>query len=65
METDFELSPAASRSLLETAQQVLLSAPGGGQIREGQMWVTVVSDHEPSGKPLSAMKKAGAVVTVE
>ena len=27
METDFELAPAASRAVLETAQQVLLLAP--------------------------------------
>ncbi len=65
LETDYELAPAASRSLLETAQQVLLCSAEPGLIREGQMLVTVVSDHEPSGKPLSAMKKVGAVVTVD
>jgi hypothetical protein len=29
------------------------------------MRITVVSDHEPSGKPLSAMKKVSVVVTVD
>ena len=65
LETDYELAPAASRSLLETAQQVLLCSTEPGLIREGQMLVTVVSDHEPSGKPLTAMKKVSVVVTVD
>jgi hypothetical protein len=65
METDFELAPATSRAVLETAQQVLLASWGNGEIREGQMRVTVVSADEPSGKPLSAMKKVGVVVTVD
>jgi hypothetical protein len=65
LETDFELAPAASRSMLETAQQVLLRSARPEQIREGQMLVTVVSDHEPSGKPLSAMKKTSVVVTID
>ena len=65
METDFELAPAASRAVLETAQQVFLPSSMVGEVREGQMRVTVVSDHEPSGKPLSAMKKVSVVVTVD
>jgi hypothetical protein len=65
METDFELAPAASRAVLQTAQQVLLCSVGCGQLREGQMCVTVVSEREPSGKPLSAMKKVSVVVTVD
>lgn len=65
METDFELAPAASRAVLETAQQVLLPSLSLGEVREGQMRSTVVSDHEPSGKPLSAMKKVSVVVTVD
>lgn len=65
METDFELAPAASRAVLETAQQVLLPSLSIGEVREGQMRVTVVSDHEPSGKPLCAMKKVSVVVTVD
>jgi hypothetical protein len=65
LETDFELAPATSRAVLEAAQQVLLSGPGDGEVREGQMRVTVVSTNEPSGKPLSAMKKVGVVVTVD
>ena len=65
METDFELAPAASRAVLETAQQVLLPSVGLGEVREGQMRLTVVSDREPSGKPLSAMKKLSVVVTVD
>jgi len=65
MEEDFELAPAASRAVLETAQQVLLPSLSLGEVREGQMRVTVVSDHEPSGKPLSAMKKVSVVVTVD
>lgn len=63
LETDFELAPAASRAVLATAQQVLLAS--GGEPRQGQMRVTVVSVKEPSGKPLSAMKKIGVVVTVD
>lgn len=65
MESDFELAPAASRAVLETAQQVLLCTVESGQVREGQMCVTVVSEREPSGKPLSAMKKVSVVVTVD
>lgn len=65
METDFELAPAMSRAVLEAAQQVLVPSSGSGEIREGQMRVTVVSEKEPSGKPLSAMKKLGVVVTVD
>jgi hypothetical protein len=65
METDFELAPAASRAVLETAQQVFLPSLSISNVREGQMRVIVVSDHEPSGKPLSAMKKVSVVVTVD
>ena len=65
METDFELAPATSRAVLAAAQQVLLPSYGSGEVREGQMRVTVVSEREPSGKPLSAMKKVGVVVTVD
>jgi hypothetical protein len=65
METDFELAPAASRAVLETAQQVFLPAVSISDVCEGQQRVTVVSDHEPSGKPLSAMKKLSVVVTVD
>jgi hypothetical protein len=65
LETDFELAPATSRSVLETAQQVLLLSSENGEIREGQMRVTAVSVDEPSGKPLSAMKKVGVVVTLD
>lgn len=65
METDFELAPAPARAVLETAQQVLLTSWGRDEVREGQMRVTVVSGNEPSGKPLSAMKKIGVVVTVD
>jgi hypothetical protein len=65
LETDFELAPAASRAVLETAQQVLLPSQGLAGVREGQMRVTVVSDHERSGKPLAAMKKVSVVVTVD
>jgi hypothetical protein len=65
METDFELAPAASRAVLETAQQVLLYCSGPELVREGQMRVTVVSASEPSGKPLSAMRKVAVVVTVD
>ncbi|MFH1279933.1 MAG: DUF1670 domain-containing protein [Candidatus Eisenbacteria bacterium] len=65
LETDFELAPATSRSVLETAQQVLFPLVGEGEVREGQMRVTVVSVAEPSGKPLSAMRKVGVVVTVD
>ena len=63
LETDFELAPAASRAVLATAQQVLLVS--GGEPRQGQMRVTVVSVKEPSGKPLAAMKKVSVVVTVD
>lgn len=65
LETDFELAPATARSVLETAQQVLFPFVGEGEVREGQMRVTVVSVAEPSGKPLAAMKKVGVVVTVD
>lgn len=65
LEVDFELAPATSRALLEAAQQVLLCGPRAGVIREGQMWITTVSKDEPSGKPLSAMKKIGVLVTVD
>lgn len=64
MENDFELAPATSRAVLETAQ-VLLSSSDGTEVRAGQMRVTVVSSKEPSGKPLSAMKKVSVVVTVD
>lgn len=63
MEMDFELAPAASRAVLATAQQVLLVS--GGEPRQGQMRLTAVSAEEPSGKPLSAMKKVSGVVTVD
>jgi hypothetical protein len=63
LEKDFELAPAASRAVLATAQQVLFAS--GGEPRQGQMRVTVVSAEEPSGKPLAAMKKVGVVVTVD
>ena len=43
LEVDFELAPAASRALLSTAQQVLLSCACNEEIRQGQMLVTVVS----------------------
>jgi len=65
LETDFELAPATSRAVLEAAQQVLLPCWGWGDVREGQMRVTVVSVDEPSGKPLALMKKVGVVVTVD
>ena len=64
MERDYELAPATSRALLGTVQQVLLPS-AGGELREGQMRVTAVSVKEPSGKPLSAMKKLGVVLTVD
>ncbi len=65
LETDFELAPATSRSVLETAQQVLLCVRSNGDVREGQMPITVVSTQEPSGKPLSAMAKVRVVVTLD
>jgi hypothetical protein len=65
MESDFEFAPATSRAVLETAQQVLLLSAGAQDVREGQMCVTVVSAREPSGKPLSAMKKLSVKVTVD
>jgi hypothetical protein len=64
MERDFELAPATSRAVLETAQALLLSS-NHDRTLEGQMLVTVVSKKEPSGKPLSAMKKVGVIVTVD
>jgi hypothetical protein len=65
LEADFELAPATSRALLSAAQQVLMSCVRGGELREGQMQVTVVSSREPAGKPLTAMKKLSVVVTVD
>ncbi len=65
LEYDFELAPATSRALLSAAQQVLMSCVRVGEVREGQMQLTVVSSREPSGKPLSAMKKQSVVVTVD
>jgi len=65
LETDFELAPATSRAVLATAQQVLLLSSENGEVREGQMRVTAVSVEEPSGKPLSAMKKVDVVVSVD
>jgi hypothetical protein len=59
LETDFELAPATSRAVLETAQQVLLLSSRNGDVREGQMRVTAVIVEEPSGKPLSTMKRVG------
>jgi len=63
LETDFELAPVASRAVLATAQQVLLAS--AGEPRPGQMRVAVVSDREPSGKPLAALKKVRVAVTVD
>ena len=57
LERDFELAPAMSRAVLAAAQQVLFPSRVNGEIREGQMRVTAVDVAEPSGKPLSAMKK--------
>ncbi len=65
MEKDFELAPATSRAVLESAKQVLLPVVGNGAVGEGQMRVTAVSVDEPAGKPLSTMKKVGVVVTVD
>jgi hypothetical protein len=65
MERDYELAPATSRALLETVQQVLLPSAAPGELREGQMRLTAVSVQEPSGKPLSAMKKVSIVATVD
>jgi hypothetical protein len=65
LENDFELAPATSRALLSAAQQVLLSSARAGEIRAGQMLVTVVSAREPAGKSLTAMKKLSVVVTVD
>lgn len=65
LEADFELAPATSRALLSAAQQVLMSCVRGGDLREGQMQVTVVCSREPAGKPLAAMKKLSVVVTVD
>jgi hypothetical protein len=59
LERDFELAPATSRAVLAAAQQVLFPLSGNGQLREGQLRVTAVSVDEPSGKPLSEMKKVG------
>ena len=61
--TDSELAPAASRAVLAAAQQVLLAS--AGEPRPGQMRVAVVSDREPSGKPLAALKKVRVAVTVD
>ena len=63
LEMDFELAPVASRAVLATAQQVLLAS--AGEPRPGQMRVAVVSDREPSGKPLAAMRKVRVAVTVD
>lgn len=65
LEMDFELAPATSRALLSAAQQVLLSCARNGDVREGQMLVTVVSAREPAGKPLAVMKKVSVIVTVD
>jgi hypothetical protein len=65
LERDFELAPAMSRAVLATAQQVLFPSRVNGDVREGQMRVTAVDVSEPSGKPLSAMKKVCVVVTVD
>ena len=65
LENDFELAPATSRALLSAAQQVLLSCARNGEVREGQMLVTVVSSREPAGKPLAAMQKVSVIVTVD
>ena len=65
LEMDFELAPATSRALLSAAQQVLFSCGRDGELREGQMLVTVVGSREPAGKPLTAMKKVSVVVTVD
>jgi DNA-binding CsgD family transcriptional regulator len=65
LERDFELAPATSRAVLFAARQVLFPLRGNGEVREGQIRVTAVSVEEPSGKPLSAMRKVGVVVTVD
>jgi hypothetical protein len=65
LERDFELAPATSRAVLSAAQQVLFPSGLNGDVREGQMRVTAASVAEPSGKPLSEMKKVGVVVTVD
>jgi hypothetical protein len=65
LESDFEMAPATSRAVLDAAQQVLLPFVGDGVVREGQMRLTAVSVDEPSGKPLSAMRKMSVVVTVD
>ena len=65
MERDFELAPATSRAVLESAKQVLLPVVGNGSVGEGQMRITAASVGEPAGKPLEAMKKVGVVITVD
>jgi hypothetical protein len=65
LERDFELAPATSRAVLAAARQVLLPLSGNGDVREGQMRMTVVGVDEPAGKSLTAMKKVGVVVTVD
>lgn len=65
MERDFELAPATSRAVLESAKQVLLPVVGNGSVGEGQMRITAVGLGEPAGKPLEAMKKVGVVITVD
>ena len=65
LERDFELAPATSRAVLAAARQVLFRSCECRDVREGQMRVTVVSIDEPAGKPLSAMRKVGVVVTVD
>jgi hypothetical protein len=65
LENDFDLAPATSRALLSAVQQVLLSGIGAGEVREGQMLVTIVNSREPAGKPLAAMQKVSVVVTVD
>jgi hypothetical protein len=65
LERDFELAPATSRAVLFAVRQVLFPLRGNGEVREGQIRVTAVSVEEPSGKPLSAMRKIGVVVTVD
>jgi Protein of unknown function (DUF1670) len=62
LQNSYELSPKVSEQILYTAKEYLLQ---DGQLKEGQLEVTLIEWEERSGKPLESMKKRRVRLTLD
>jgi len=62
LQNSYELSPKVSEQILYSAKEYLFQ---DGQLKEGQLEVTVIEWEERSGKPIESMKKRRVRLTLD